>query len=257
MNSKRKKIILVDQHIEMNPSWLDRFSDQGLEVAVLDPVELFVEIDWTRYEEDVQVINQIYSRLFEEVVVNRKRLVCFWPLDEQYGNDWFDLTSLCNLHLYELELYKENFVATDNYGFSFEILKAWKRFVYFLIESLLEDIHSNEQFEEIATLTGEKGSIVLFKMEQNGYVQYAYSATDCFLDFSFNSVHDLKHDGNHLPLFESFNEMLCKLSIQSDLTKYRTKFVDKHLEKAFFNVLAKAFKTENLIQNWLDSYSLN
>lgn len=257
MRTKSRKIILIDQHIEMNPTWLGKFSDHTRDLVVLDPIQLFGEIDWTRYDEDVEVINQIYSRLFEEVVINRKRLVCFWPLVEQFGNDWFELNALCKLNQYELEIHKHTLIEEENYGFSFEILLAWKKFIYFMIESLLEDVQINEQFDEIATLTGDQDSIVLFKLEQNGYTQYSYSSTDCFLEFPSDSGLGRSIEDNQLPVFDSFKEMLSKLSGRNDLTKYRTKFVDKQLEKIFFNALANEFKTINLIQDWLKSYSLN
>lgn len=257
MNSRSKRIILVDQHIEMNPTWMGKFSNHARDLVVLDPIQLFSEIDWTRYEEDVHVINQIYSRLFDEVVINNKRLVCFWPLVEQFGNDWFELTSLCSDNQFELEVYKHILFDSDNYGFSSEILHAWKKFVYFLVESLLEDIHMNEQFDEIATLIGESGSIVLFRMEQNGNVRYSFASTSEYFEIAPDQINELFERENHLLFFESFNEMLMKLLDGNDLSKYQTKFVDRQLEKAYFNVLAKDFKIKNLIQNWLATYSLN
>lgn len=257
MNSSSNKIILVDQHIEMNPTWMGKFSNQARDLVSLDPVQLFAEIDWTRYEEDVQVINQIYSHLFEEVVINHKRLVCFWPLVEQFGNDWFELASLCNDNQFELEVYKNILFDSDNYGFSSEILRAWKKFVYFLVESLMEDIHMNEQFDEIATLIGENGSIVLFRMEQNGNVRYSFASSSEYFEIAPDQNNGLLERENQLPFFDSFNEMLIKLSDGNDLSKYQTKFMDRQLEKAYFNVLAKDFKIKNLIQNWLETYSLN
>ncbi|RIW17326.1 hypothetical protein D0X99_06190 [Algoriphagus lacus] len=257
MNSRIKKIILVDQHMEMNPTWMGEFSDQTRDLVILDPVQLFAEIDWTRYEEDVQVINQIYSRLFEEVVIANKRLVCFWPLVEQYGNDWFELASLCNHNQFELEVYKHILFESENYGFSSEILSAWKKFVYFLIESLMEDIHMNEQFDEIATLIGENESIVLFRMETNGNVRYSFASSSEYFEITPDQIIEPSERDKQLPFFDSFNEMLVKLSDGNDLSKYQTKFVDRQLEKAYFNVLAKDFKIKNLIQNWLETYSLN
>ncbi len=192
MKTRNKSMILVDQHIEMNPEWMAKLKIQEQDVVVLDPENLFAELDWTQYEDDVRVINIIYSRLFEDVVMNNKKLICFWPLAQLYGNDWFQLVSLCKENSCELELYRSGFFNDGNNGFSEEMLKSWKSFVFFLMES-----------------------------------------------------------------FETFNEMLEKLLMKNDLSLYESKFVDKKLEKTYFNFLAKEFKTKNLIENWLNTYSMN
>ncbi|MBA4301133.1 MAG: hypothetical protein C0433_13675 [Cyclobacterium sp.] len=192
MKTRNKSMILVDQHIEMNPEWMAKLKIQEQDVVVLDPENLFAELDWTQYEDDVRVINIIYSRLFEDVVMNNKKLICFWPLAQLYGNDWFQLVSLCKENSCELELYRSGFFNDGNNGFSEEMLKSWKSFVFFLMES-----------------------------------------------------------------FETFNEMLEKLLMKNDLSLYESKFVDIKLEKTYFNFLAKEFKTKNLIENWLNTYSMN
>ncbi|SDA76696.1 hypothetical protein SAMN03080617_02198 [Algoriphagus alkaliphilus] len=192
MKTRNKSMILVDQHIEMNPEWMAKLKIQEQDVVVLDPENLFAELDWTQYEDDVRVINIIYSRLFEDVVMNNKKLICFWPLAQLYGNDWFQLVSLCKENSCELELYRSGFFNDGNNGFSEEMLKSWKSFVFFLMES-----------------------------------------------------------------FETFNEMLEKLLMKNDLSLYESKFVDIKLEKTYFNFLAKEFKTKNLIENRLNTYSMN
>jgi hypothetical protein len=60
----------------------------------------------------------VYAGLFEEVVIHHKMLVCFWPLAEQLGGDWFDLASLCKVNSYELEIYKSKHFGEFNYGFN-------------------------------------------------------------------------------------------------------------------------------------------
>ncbi|WP_026969440.1 hypothetical protein [Algoriphagus terrigena] len=257
MNLRNKSIVLVDQLMDPNSETLTILKSEKSKTVLLDPVKLFSESDWTRFEKDVDVINKIYSRVFEEVVIANKKLVCFWPLSEQFGSDWFDLTSLCKINNYELEVYKGEFFETDNYGLNSEILHAWKRFVFFLIESLLEDVELNEELEEIATLTSGREAIVLFKMEQEGKTRYTFALNSESLEFtSTGELTRVRHDSWERS-FESFREMLVGLSRSKDLTDYQTTFVDPTLEKAYFNILAREFKTRNLIESWILTYSLN
>lgn len=257
MKLRNKSIVLVDQLMDTKSEMLMILKSEKSETVLLDPVKLFSESDWTRFEEDVDVINKIYSRVFEEVVIANKKLVCFWPLSEQFGSDWFDLTSLCKINNYELEVYKSQFFEMDNYGFNSEILHAWKRFVFFLIESLLEDVELNEELEEIATLTAGQEAIVLFKLEQGGKTRYTFAVNSESHEFTpGRELAGAGHD-SWVRSFESFREMLVGLSRSKDLTCYQTTFVDPALEKAYFNILAKEFKTKNLIESWIMTYSLN
>lgn len=253
MNLRNKKIVLWDKINQDRPVWKERVNTNSQEFYVLDPVELFTKVDWTLYEEDVQVINQIYSKLFDEVVIDKKVLVCFWPLAEQFGNDWFELTNLIKHNQFELEIYKQTALSSE-YGLTSEILRGWKKLIYFLIESLLEDIRINEQMDEVATLTSEKGYIVLFRFDQNGIIRYSFASS-----FEYHEAgHDFSQEGESTPhLFDSFDQMLEKLMGEFDLGGYTIKFNDRQLEKTYYNILAKDFKTKNLIQHWLDTYSLN
>lgn len=257
MNSKIKSIVLVDQHLDMNSDWFEKVGFQKSDLVLLDPVNLFSELDWTCYEEDVRVINKIYSHLFEEVVMNNKKLVCFWPLAQQLGEEWFNLSSLCKANSFELELYKSKSLEDLTYGFNFEILSSWKSFIHFLIESLFEDIRLNEQFDEIATLKSEQETIILFKLVQDGTIRYSYAFDSDFLELIPNQGEYADKDELQFQSFESFNEMLEKLLKESDLSLFESRFVDGSLEKAYFSILSKEFKTKNLIENWLMTYSMN
>lgn len=257
MNSRHKRIVLIDQTSEMNQSWLTSNPLQQEELVLLDPITLFRELDWTCYEDDVLVINTVYSRLFEEVVMNNKQLVCFWPLSGSFGDEWFELASLCKKNSLELDLYKSSSLEDDPYGLSDAILRTWKGFVYFILESLLEDIHLNEQFDEIATLTSGQETIVLFKLESEEGTRYAYTFDSEYFELSGAHTSKLEDSPFRIPSFESFNEMLASLLKENDLSLFDSKFMDGRLEKAYFSALAKEFKTKNLIENWIATYSLN
>lgn len=43
---------------------------------MLNPVELFNTIDWTKFEEGPDFINAVYSILFDELVIARKKGLC-------------------------------------------------------------------------------------------------------------------------------------------------------------------------------------
>ena len=257
MNLRNKSITLVDQLLQKKSEMSSVLNMQDCEVVTLDPIRLFSESDWTRFEEDIDVINKIYSYLFDEVVIANKKLVCFWPLSEQFGSEWVELSYLCKANGYGLEIYKSKFFDRDNYGFSEETLRAWKRFVFFLVECLLEDLELNEDLEEIAVLTSGRDSIVLFKLEQNGETRYTFALNSILVTFA--QAHELKLPliGNFLPDFKSFQEMLVKLFEENDLSRYQAKFSDPQLEKAYFTVLAKKDGTKNLIESWIVTYSLN
>lgn len=257
MNLRNKSVTLVDQLLDTKSDISSMLNMQRCEVITLDPVRLFSESDWTRFEEDIDVIEKIYSHVFDEVVIANKKLVCFWPLSEQCGSEWVELRSLCKTNDYELEIYKSKFYEADNYGFSLETLRAWKRFVFFLIESLLEDLELNEDLEEIATLTSGRDSIVLFKLERKGETSYTFLLNSALREFAQDHELKLPRIENSLPEFKSFQEMLVKLFDDKDLSLYQTKFSDPQLEKLFFNILLKKARTKNLIESWIVTYSLN
>lgn len=257
MKTTNKSMILVDQHIEMNAEWMANLKIQEQDAVLLDPENLFSELDWTHYEDDVRVINIVYSRLFEDVVMNNKKLICFWPMAQQYGNDWFELESLCKENSCDLELYQSVFFNDGNDGLSEDVLKSWKNFVFFLMESLFEDIHLNEHFDEIATLKSSQNSIILFTIEQEGVIRYSFALDSEFIELAPIQNWQSTGDDNYLESFATFKEMLEKLLMKNDLSLYESNFVDAKLEKTYFNFLSKEFKTKNLIESWLKTYSMN
>lgn len=254
MTTRNKKIILVDYSVNSRSSKSENLTYPPESTFVFDPVDLFSEVDWTKYDEEVQVINQIYSRLFDEVVIDKKTMVCFWPLSEKYGNDWFELTNLFTSQGVEWEIQSQELFMSSSYELSFDILRAWKKFVYFIWETLFEDLQLNEQIEEVATLTGKEGSIVLFKINQEGRVKYSYSASNERVMYN-SQIEEETESG--LAYFESFDALLTRLLEDLDLQVYSVKFYERSFEKAYYNHLSKDLKSKNLIKSWLESFSLN
>lgn len=252
MKATKQRIILTDylsdaNHISLHYShWFE-----------LDPLVLFSKLDWTKYEEDVQVINQIYSEVFDEIVVDKKSLICYWPLSNDLDEDYFELQKLIENRKVDLEIHKKENEYFESSEINKMILKKWKGFVCFLMEALMEDIAINDQVDQIATLTNESGSIVLFRMEQNGGFRYSFASTQEFFDQVPSCLPDLEQTAHSLPLFDSFMDMLENLLEEMDLGTYKTQFSDKQLEKTYYNRISKEFKIKNLIQYWLNTYSLN
>lgn len=263
MNSRPKSIILFDHHIEINSGWLEKMNFQKHEFTILDPKKLFMKINWTIYEDDVQVINQIYSSLFEDVVICDKTLICFWPLHQQFGIDWIDwidwidLAVLCRENSYEIEISKGLPFEDTSCDFDETILTSWKKFVYFLIESLFGDIHMNKEFDEIAKLKSDNHTIILFKLEKEGMTRFSYTFDSDFLEWGISNTEDSNRIDSTIPFFDTFNELLEKLLKKNDLSHFEPHFGDKSLEKAYFNALLKKINTKNLIENWIKTYSMN
>lgn len=252
MKGTKQRIILTDYLSDANH--LFQRNSQWYE---LDPLLLFSKLNWTDFEENIQIINQVYSEVFDEIVVNKKSLLCYWPLADLFDGDWFELQKLFNERNFELETHKKGNEYFETNELNKIILRKWKGLVCFLLEALLEDIAMNDQIDQIATLTNDKGSIVLFRMEQNGGLRYSFASTEDFFDQVPTCLPDLEQSPNSLPLFNSFLDMLDNLLDDLDLDSYKTQFSDKQLEKTYYNRISKEFKVKNLIQNWLDTYSLN
>ncbi len=257
MKTESKSIVLIDWLLERVINEVENLNYRKDSFVVFDPVNLFSELDWTKYEDDSEVVNRIYSRLFENVVMNHKKLICFWPLAQQLGEDWFELASLCEANNYELELYKSKAIDDSSYGLNDGILRSWKSLVYLMLESLLEDIKLNEQFDEIATLKSSQKTIILFKLVQEDVVRYSYSFDSEFFELIPYETLDPIRNENHTKSFGTFIEMLEYLAKDIDLGSFDPKFVDGSMEKAYFNILSKEFKTNNLIENWFKMYSMN
>lgn len=252
MKGTKQRIIFTDYLSDGN----HLFQSNGLTYA-LDPLLLFSKLNWSDYEENIQIINQVYSEVFDEIVVNKKSLICHWPLNDHFDWDWLEIQKLFIERKFEFETHKKENEYLDSKVLNKIILKKWKGLVCFILEALLDDMAINDQIDQIATLTNENGSIVLFRMEQNGDLRYSFASTDAFFDQIPTCSEDQSKSTNSLPLFYSFMDMLENLLDELDLISYKTQFSDKQLEKTYYNRISKEFKIKNLIQNWLDTYSLN
>lgn len=257
MNARHNRIILVDHNIEMNSDWLEIMDFQKPDFINLNPKNLLAKIDWTRYEDDVQIINDIYSSLFEDVVMNNKTLICFWPLNQQFGTDWIELATLCKENSCKIEINKGCSFADDNYDLDETLLNSWKKFVYFLLMSLFEDIQLNKEFDPIGTLKSDSETIILFKWVREGSTRYSYAFDSDFLDID-SALSEYSEDGDsRFKSYGTFSDMLEKLFSENDLVSFFPQFGEKNLEKAYFCAFSKKIETMNLIESWLKTYYSN
>lgn len=254
MEKYQREIVLIDQfHINRN-----QFLNKSKEVYFLDPVELFSKIDWRLFGEDITVTNTVYGELFEAVVINNKKLICYWPHLNIPDNNWFELWSQCKDAKIKTRIIYSEDSCDEVHNLSSSIQETWKTFVIFLMESLCEDIKMNENLQEIAILKCGDDSILLFKLEQNGIRQYSYvQSSENGFDFDYGNV-QLKENGvNYAPVFSSFELLLEKLMLEIDVNSYQTSFLDRVLEKHYFNTILKNCTSKNLIESWVKNYSLN
>jgi len=119
---------------------------------IFDPIPLFAEIDWTDYDNNVDVLNLIYGKLFDEFVVENKPMLCYWPRNNFPATHWFNLLQLANSAGVGIEINFLNETNTNDEEIPEALQDAWKKFLLEMMESLSDDIKLNEGLEEIAYL---------------------------------------------------------------------------------------------------------
>ena len=95
MNAKSGEIILVNQLNNERLVAVPNLQMNDIECFMYNPVDLYNAIDRTKFEGDPDVINTVYSILFDAFVISRKKLVCYW-LGGNYSDDTiFELRQYC------------------------------------------------------------------------------------------------------------------------------------------------------------------
>lgn len=258
MNSQRREIILISQisHEQNYKQFKLQLNDS--EWFVLNPVLLFKTIDWTRFEDDVDVLNLVYSMLFDEFVIARKKILCYWPSDNYDEDCIFKLNEFCQSARIDLDVndIKVQFVNDNKMLPEFE--RLWKSFILFIVESVSEDIKLNEAIEEIATLKSEDESILIFTIRENEIIRYSYLKSQVTL-FEFESQFDTSKSKNrdNAILFSSFKELMSSLQNEISIKEFSANFSNSALEKQYYNAFCQNFNSFNLVQQWISNYSNN
>jgi hypothetical protein len=258
MERIRRKIILTGKRLELTQLTLDHFNSLENEYLFFDPVSLFSEIDWTSGLQEASVLNYIYEKIFEGLLMENKTLVCYWPTTEFADSQWSSLLGFVNKAGIRMErnYFNEDRNAQD------EILDAlqtnWKELILELIESISNDLILNEGLVEIARLKNASSSITIFSQKEGNKLSYFYltSAQEIF-EFEPKYSFERSENSYYVPIFEDLEILLVAMQSEIDLTSYSVDFLDSKLEKVYFNSLVKKNMDVNLIQNWMDSYFLN
>ncbi|PZX50123.1 hypothetical protein [Algoriphagus chordae] len=258
MRTLNRRIILINQTFDQGQLDMRKLELNEIETFVLDPVDLFAKIDWTKFEDSVEVLNMVYADLFEAMVIDDKSLLCYWPTFNSSDEQWFELLSQCKPAGIQVQVTYTN----DNFGNAREMLpefqRLWKSFILFMIETLCEDIKLNEEFEEIACLNNLNESILLFKIIENGESRYSYLLSKETMIESEPSLESQRKLGSdNMPLFADFEGLMEELRDTIDLGDYQTTFVNRGMEKKYFNSLLKKYSSNNLIKHWIENYSQN
>jgi len=258
MERTRRKIILTGNRFDPKRFTLDGFQLVNNEYLIFDPIELFKELDWTSYENSVQVINQIYSKLFNDFVLENKIMVCYWPTTNFPDNQWFELLS----HIKKAGITMEaNYLIAegiDNEELPTLLQATWKDLVLEMLESISEDIILNEQLEEIVQLRNGQYSISIFSQVQNDHISYFYiSSAQEVLEFAPQYEFEKTRDSRYVELFLSFELLLEAIQTNVELSDFTVEFLDHSFEKIYFNSIFKKKVDFNLIEHWVENYSLN
>lgn len=237
---------------------LDKSSIESLDgVVYLDPIRLYEWCDWTEFDQKPDVLNQVYGMLFDEVVIDRKKIHCFWPLENSTSQNWFELLNLSSLPQVKIETKSFGFKASTGHGLNSRLLTIWEEFIATLVGTLVEDLSLNQQFDDLGTLSSANRSFVLFRAMEDETSKFGFAVLN-----TYHTNETEAQDSNELssylpPLYESFDELLHALSEVEDLIELIPDFHDKTWEKKFFKIVLRENKPLNLIQKWLSNYSLN
>lgn len=258
MNTKSREIILINQlNIDQIVSSLNLQINDS-EYFMFNPVELFKTIDWTKFEEEPDVINAVYSILFDEFVIARKKIFCYWPNDYQSHKEMQKLNEYCQSARVELSEEERQFYPIESDKMMPEYERLWSSFILFLVESLCEDIKLNEEIEEIATLKHGNESVVIFSIREDEITHYSYITSQVTL-FEVESISDVssREGRTGVNLFPNFQELISSLQDEINIKEFSTNFSNSALEKQYYNAISRNFNSYNLVKQWMANYSLN
>lgn len=258
MDRLRRRIILTGKRLDKGQLTLDSLHSFSNDYLFFDPIELMKEVDWTQYESNTACINTIYKKLFDGFVIENKTLVCYWPatnFPDSYWDDCVDAAKKAGI-LVEVNSFIEEMNQSDELLIQFQSL--WKELLVEMIQSVSEDIILNEKLEEIARLENEDYSITIFAQHEIDRINYFYvSSVQEVFEFVPQYEFEQTSKLHHTHLFETFEALLQAVQSEFDLATLQVEFLNKRLEKIYFNSLLNKNIDLNLIQNWMASYSMN
>ncbi|RAI90153.1 hypothetical protein [Algoriphagus yeomjeoni] len=258
MNSNPREITLVNQIIKEQLGSFCDLQPNDNECFILNPIDLYSSIDWTKFEEDLDVLNSIYAILFDEFVIARKKIVCYWPSQDYADDKLSEINEYClsagvglNLEL------SQCYVDSGNKMFP-EHERLWCSFMLFLVESICEDIKLNEELEEIATLKCDNESILVFSIRENGITRYSYLKSQVSIFELEGDIECFKQglEGG-MSSFLNFQELMGFLMNEINIKKYSANFSNSSLEKQYYRAISLNFNSFNLVQQWMANFNQN
>lgn len=258
MRSLNRRIVLINLSIDQRPiDWIQLELNEK-EAFIFDPVKLFIQTDWTKFEDCVELINIVYQGLFDAVVIENKSLICYWPILNSPDDLWFELLNQCKSSGIQPEVNYNKDKVPSGKNILPEFQRLWKSFILFMMETLWEDIQLNEGFEEIVCLRNPNESILLFRVEEKVEPKYSYLlSADAMFEFEPSLEFQKKGDVHNVPLFTSFKHLMKNLQEEIDLTNYNATFINRDMGRGFLSSIMKKCNSNNLIKNWIEYYSEN
>lgn len=256
MEKRQNNILFIDYIPSILEGEFSLLETEFKGAYIIDPIKMLDYGNWSDFENNTSMINSIYGELFEEVVINKKTFVCYWPELEFSPSDWFDINKAVSEAGLSVSIYK----APKSLCYSEvheRVNQNWKVLAKFLIDSISEDMILNNSMEEIASFVNKKESVHLFRIKSDGIDKYTYTS---FVDINSElnpcvEKTDLSLSNEYF--FKSFEDMVHDVIQKIDVTKCKYKFTDRAFEKFFFTSILNECIPDNLIKNWEKGYILN
>lgn len=254
MERYQRKIILTEN--------LDYLYDENTSIQDglfrLNPVELMTTVDWTLYDDEVDVLNEVYSILFEEFVMERKTIICYWPTFKFYDGTLNNFREHCSEAQIKMNVVDSDSRCTNTKHIPFEYQELWASMILFLVQSLVEDIKLNEAIEGIGTLTNRNENIWIFSMINGSKIKYS------FLSESVNLfiIDTLKNESSYcerdrVAMYPTFLKLIEFLKTLYDLKEFTPNFSQKSYVNEYDKVLKQNLISNNLVDSWFSTLSNN
>lgn len=254
MQMLRKKLILCDQ---ISCQEIVRLNQKEV-YFTLDPVALLEIADWTEYEDNVEVINKMYKLIFDQFIIERKTIQCFWPHSGFNGNSVFELAELCKSGRIKMEILDTGNIYISNKDILPKFQVLWIKFILFILETLVQDIKMNESIDEIAILKCRHESILIFNYTEYGIDYFSYVKTHVNLSNLMSEVDTSSLDcPTETPLFQRFEGLMSSVCENHDLENYLPMFINRIYEKLYYRCLSRNIDSSELVRNWLKNSSQN
>ncbi|MFC3878826.1 hypothetical protein ACFOSV_01490 [Algoriphagus namhaensis] len=242
MKNSKKSISFVDWIPSLEKV---RIKENLGDVYFFDPNKIESNgFSWSRMGEDLKTLNAVYGELFDEVVVKGKNLVCYWPNLDFSPSQKYEISKSLKSSGVEMNLFlKEKRGVSETLSFSYSQMEDWKELVMTLIESLCEDLQSNECLEEVMTIKNETIQIEVIKLVEAGEVKFVYFLRESIVINQPQETYTEK-------VFDSFSSLVIDLLSTFQLSNFGYCFKMSEYEKLFYKEMLQGDAYDNLVLSW-------